>query len=496
MAFFIGNTTINAQYQTYDRNAAIEKEKQDTQKKKTTTSKTTSKGTEEFNFELAFGNFSILQSLQSQIALSQLSRKKIDDWLRKQENTTLLKEMNKQMGKNYSSFATAQREYFKFYEGGKYGNLGPVARARRLGSQISSSAKNWEDKAKNYQKEHIILDKWISCGFCGEYSSMAYEVKSLEKYDNDNSPGPKFYAKVFRDGAFKSFGNAFYNSGLSKSLSIGLSEMAEKNNDLLTRISDKRVAHYRSLGWQEKVFQMSAYLVSKNTNCPSPVLSCLPSNLAKYRPIPAWSDNTLKEWAKEFSPSIPKEQFIFGNDYLNSQINLLTTGSYGVWSRAAVIEKVEKERDDLANAYLAIPQENQICGGLVWSEIGDSYYTTMTGLRLKAKLTLFGFQIGPEETIPIQDICVQTPNFNKVGTKEIKLPSHVATTRIKIAWETAVAALLIDEKVAKKPLTPLQYAAALTRNLNISLQGLRVGSTASVGDCPGSALSRVRFCKN
>ncbi|WP_318343385.1 hypothetical protein [Flagellimonas baculiformis] len=505
LSFFLltGKSTY-AQYELhyYNKQAAIDAEKADVSNRSTARLPVDlepiggGEGGNEFVFNLSFVNFNTLQLLESQIAYSQLARKEIDDWLKKQENTTLLKEMNRQMGKNYTSFATAQREYFKFYEGGKYGNGGPVLRAMDNSVKNGNWSKNWTDQAKGYQKDHLILNKWIECGYCDELRPFAMEVNSLGNYDNDSGPGPKFYASNFRDNALNSFGDAFYKSGLNKSLSAGLLAMAEDGNKLLTKISDKRVAHYRSLGWQAKVFQMSAYLISNNTNCPSPMLSCLPSQLAKYKPQMIWSDDILNEWAKEYSPSIPKAQYIFGDEYLQGQIKLLTTGSYGVWSRQAVIDKVEGEREALAKALLVAPDVNEICGGIQWNDIGDSFYSTLTGLRLKAGIVVLGVKIGPTTTYNIPDICVQMPNFERVGGKEIKIPSHRATTRLKLAWSAAVDAVAVDLAILNRDPTEAELTYYLTKNLNLLLTSFRVGSTATVGYCPGSVKSVVKFCKN
>ncbi len=503
-----GGKAAYAQYELhyYDKQAAIDAEKADVSNTKSARLPVNIEpigGVEdggEFLFNLSFGNFNILQLLQSQIAYSQLARKEIDNWLKKQENTTLLKEMNRQMGKNYTSFSTAQREYFKFYEGGRYGNSGPVRIANENAAKNNTWSRNWMEKAKDNQKDYLILNKWIECGYCDELRNFAMNVNSLGSYDTDSGPGPKFYALNFRDIAFDAFGDAFYKSGFNKSRSIGLKAMVNDGDKLLTKISDKRVAHYRSLGWQAKVFQMSAYLISNNVNCPSPQLSCLPSQLANYRPPMVWDESILNEWAKEYSPQIPKAQYIFGEDYLQSQLNLLTTGSYGVWSRQAVIDKVEKEREDVTNAFVKIPEENKICGGIVWSDIGDSYYTMMSGLRLTARTPVLGIPIGPRRIIKIPNICIQIPNFDYgYNNKEVKYPNHIATTRLKIAWETAVHSLYVDEVMAKiigeREPTDAEYGTAMVRNLNIAFQGLRVGSTASIGNCRGASVSVVRYCK-
>mgnify|MGYP000400663991 CR=1 FL=1 len=500
--FLLGGWSAHAQYEVhyYDKQAAIDAEKADVSGTKPlkipTNLDPVGVGEDNpFTFTLTFNNFSVLQSLQSQIAYSQLARKQIDDWLKKQENTTLLKEMNRQMGKNYTSFATAQREYFKFYEGGKYGNGGPVLRARDNSVKNGNWSKNWNAKVKGYQKDHLILDKWIECGYCDEFRYLAMEVNSLGNYDNDSGPGPKFYASSFRDKAFESFGDAFYKSGLNKSRSIGLIEMADDGNKLLTKISDKRVAHYRSLAWQEKILQMSAYLVSYNVNCPSPVLSCLPSQLAKYKPPMIWNDDILNAWAKEYSPKIPKVQYIFSDEYLQGQINLLTTGSYGVWSKQAVIDKVEREREEVFEI-VRLPQ-NAICGGIKWSTIASAHYTTLTGLRLYANQSLMGVDIPwTGRYLPLRDICVEIPNFRMVNGRKVTISKTQATTNLKIGWAAAVEALRFEINLLEIAPTEETVKTLFLENLQLMLTSQRPGSKVRFGYCSGSVVSNVKFCKN
>ncbi|WP_299527076.1 hypothetical protein, partial [Winogradskyella sp.] len=451
----------------------------------------------EFNFPLTFNSFSILNQLDSQIAAARRARRKVDEWLKKQENT-FLKEINRQMGRNYTSFSTAQREYFKFYEGGKYGNLGPIARSRELSAKNGVWSKNWRETARTHIQDYTNLNNWIECGYCTEYYGFALNSLPVNS-DYDSGPGPRFYANSYRSSAYSSFGKAFYTSGLNKSRSVGLAKMVNEGN-ILKKISDLRVADYRRLGWQAKVFQMSAYLISSNTNCRTPQFSCLPSTLSEYKPRLIWNDSILLNWSKEYSPVIPRIQFVFSDEYMQQQINLLTTGSYGVWSRQTIIDLVERERKEVADVILKIPEENKICGGIRWSAIGDANYTMITGLRLISRLPILGqLGIGPTRVINLPNICIQIPNFDYDSNgNEIRRPSHVSTTRLKLAWEGAVNGLALDEELInileKREPTDAEYGAAMVKNLNLVFQGLRLGSTASLGYCRGARISVVRYC--
>ncbi|UII77765.1 hypothetical protein LV716_08350 [Flagellimonas sp. HMM57] len=279
-----------------------------------------------FDFELEFGSFSILSQLQSQIAANVRAKREIDEWLRKQEST-LLKEMNRQMATKHSSFTTAQKEYFKFYEsGGRYRNGGVVARTYSLLSRESKRKVDWDKKSEKHALEFFILDSWIECGYCDEYRGMAYNVNSLYQYDHDSSPGPKFYARMYRDNAKEDFGEAYYTTGFHEGRAKGLDKLV--NGDLLDRLSNIRVQHYRNLGWQDRVLQMSTYLIHFNQRgtCPIPMGNCLPSSVRKYTPLPIWSDNKLLEWGKELAPAMPMERLAFSEEYTTGIINAAGQG--------------------------------------------------------------------------------------------------------------------------------------------------------------------------
>ncbi len=450
----------------------------------------------EFDFDLTFTDFDRLLFLESR--LEQAARAAANKWLENQENETLLREMNRQMGTNYTSFSMAQREYFKFYEGGRNGNAGPVLKSNELAIRNQQWSKQWEKRTRSNIIKYQVLDDWIECGYCSEYEDLAYDLGNLDKYDNDNGPGPKFYAESERNGELNSFGKNLYTSALNNSRAIGFRKLAE-GDFLLDRISSIRVDHYNRLGWQEKVLTMSAYLVNANTNCPLVTFSCLPNGLSEYKPPVVWNDNILLGWSKQFSPQIPLETYVFSDEYA-SQSKSYFVNLYGPYSWSYYKNNVDKTRRDVASAIFNIPDENKICSGIRWNDIGDAYYSTMTGLRLKSVFTFFGFQIGPEDVIPIPPICVETPNFERVTVRgrveEVKIPSHRRTTQLKLAWQAAISALVIDERASKNPLTPAQYSTALLRNLNLNLQAFRLGSTATFGNCPGSVISNIKFCKD
>ncbi len=493
--FLLAGKTTYAQYELhyYDKQAAIDAEKADVSNKSSARLPVDLEpigGVEdgnEFLFNLSFGNFNILQLLESRIAYSQLARKEIDDWLRKQENTTLLKEMNRQMGKNYTSFATAQREYFKFYEGGKYGNGGPILRANNLSSDNSKWARNWRAKAGNSLAEYEILNDWINCGFCDKYRYLAMGVNSLGDYDHDGSPGPKFYAPSFRDSEKKNFGEAYYKSGFNKSRAEGLAKLAQ-NGNLLNRISDMRVQHYRKLGWQAKVFQMSAYLISNNVNCPSPVLSCLPSGLSQYKPPRIWSDDVLYNWAKAYSPEIPYNQAVFDENFVNYLIK--TEGL-----RASEANQfAERERKAALEEF--IDPRNKLCGGYNWRTVGATNTVSIKGLRviIKNKLhTWIPIPLG--ETIQnIPTLCVSIPNFKYIDGRKVNVTQAQATIQFNIAWQSALYATWFE--LRGKAENQVVIIPAILANLELMLNNLTPGSKVSRGLCSGSTVlsSNARYC--
>jgi len=404
-----------------------------------------------FDFTLNFTSFSNLIALENRIIDAQ--RAALDAWLHQQESTFLI-EINRQMGRNYSSFNTAQREYFKFYEGGPSGNMGPVRMANELGSLNSQYSREWRERADVNIMKYDIFDNWIKCGYCFEFNDLAYDIGNLSQYDHDNSPGPEFYANIYRDGNFDSFGENLYASALNNSIVDGFKVMLE-GDYLLNRISELRVNHYRSLGWQDRVFLMSAYLINANLNCPTPIFSCLPSELLEYRPPVLWSEDILKQWAKELGSEIPLMAYIFSEDYENEPISYFVN-LYGPYSYGYYRTNIPQTREFVTNALLNAPEENEICSGIRWNDIGDSYYSTLKNLRLKAGVTIAGIKIGPTTTYTIPDICIQIPNFERVGNEEIKIPNHRATTRLKLAWSSAIDAVAVDLAFLNRVIAPVQ----------------------------------------
>ena len=272
-----------------------------------------------WEFNLSFGSFSILSQLQSQIAAERAYRDQMIRWLRQQENTTLLNEINRQMRTNHTSFATAQRAYFKFYDGGGNGNGGVVARARELSIRESQRQKSWRDKRDKYLVEVVALDSWINCGFCEEYAGLV--INAADGRARADAPNVR---RITADN----FGDANYLNGFHESRSKGIYKIID-NGVLLDRLSSIRVNQYRSLGWEERVLQMSAYLVNYNLRGSCSILTggnCLPSSLAPYRPNQLWNDPTIEAWGKEFAPAISNDQLIFSDEYVQNVINAAASG--------------------------------------------------------------------------------------------------------------------------------------------------------------------------
>ena len=304
---------------------------------------------EEFRFNLRFDNFGILTTLQSRIANSLLAQKRIDDWLKDQEKT-FLKEINKQMGKNYTSFSTAQKEFFKYFEN-RSGYYGPVETTSRLrGGQLGNAKAN-RQKRETHGMEIIALDKWKACNYCTTYADLEVQGEILRDLDHDSGPGPKFWQPILRNNAVESFGEAHYLEGYNSSVANGLGKLIQ-SGILLNRLTGYRVDHYRRLGLQDKVFQMSAYLILTGAIRTNYIQYPLPNNLRKYNPPQYWDNDRLLEWGEELGPDLPFEQFVFSEQYLQDQLTLLTTGPYGTWSKQAVIDLVEKEREEVIDDML------------------------------------------------------------------------------------------------------------------------------------------------
>ncbi|MEL7005024.1 MAG: hypothetical protein AAFN93_20140 [Bacteroidota bacterium] len=451
----------------------------------------------EFRHTLDFSDFANLIALENKIAKAK--RDQVLTWLRKQEET-FRKEINQMTGKNYSTFATAQREFFKLYDGGRYGNGGPYSRAITLGSNLGTTSNNLWKKANYELGDYIILDSWIECGYCDEYKELALDVKSLRNYDNDNSPGPKFYASNFRSSSYASFENNYYQSGLNISKAHGFQELTAENDYLLNKTANIRVGHYNNLGWEDRVFQMSAYLISANISCSPPLVNCLPNSLKEYQPPTIYTDNTLKNWAKPFNSEIPYLQKIYSPGYRDWLYNMYrSTGNIAYWTEfQALPENKRKVKESLRDP------RNAICGGIKWSTIGSSHYTNMEGLRLFTNQILLQMVPipGTGKYLSLRDMCVQIPNFVTKNGKKIPITKAQATTKLKIAWATAIEATRFQVNSARKgkaknnPPTEEEVSGYMLSNFNLMLNSLRIGSTAIFGYCNGGAISKVRFCSN
>lgn len=299
----------------------------------------------EFNFTLTFGNFSILNQLNSQIVAARRARKKVDEWLKKQEKA-FLREINRQMGKNYSSFSTAQREYFKFFEsrGGRYG---PVTTAHRLEGGHWSRASQQKRKFESHTMEILILDRWRACGYCSRYDEVEVQGNLLGEIQRNEN----FHYSLHRRSAIDDFGKSYYQNALADSEARGMDKLIE-NGALLNRLSGYRVNHYRRLGLQDKVFQMSAYLILTGAIRTNYLQYPLPSSLRKYSPPKYWNDDRLLKWGKDLAPAIPHERFIFSEEYLQRQINYWTRIPIVRISKQKVIQKVERERQEVVEELL------------------------------------------------------------------------------------------------------------------------------------------------
>ena len=438
-----------------------------------------------WSFDLSFGSFSTISFLQTRIAAETARRSQMIDWLRNQENTSLLQEINRQMGTNHSNFAIAQKEYFKFYDSGGNGNGGVVARARDLSTQESQKAVNWTKKRNENIVDHISLDSWIKCGFCSEFAGLVI----------DAADGPARNEAIrLRDETAKDFGDAYYLNGFHKSMSKGIYNIID-NGILLNRLSDIRVQQYRNLGWEDRVLQMSAYLVNYNLRGSCSILTggnCLPADLAPYRPSNLWNNPTILAWGREFAPSIPRAQLIFSAEYAQNLIDAFNrTGNIYFLNE---FNKIKRDKEDLLDAF-RLP-ENSICGNIKWRKIASANYANLTDLRIISVQRFLGVPVPwTERRLNLRDICVEIPNFRMVNGQRITITQAQASTNFKIAWEAALYSLIVDFQLNDATPTEENIAGLFLANLNLMLTSQRPGSLARYGACFGSVPeTKTKFC--
>ncbi|UII79690.1 hypothetical protein [Flagellimonas sp. CMM7] len=321
--FFTCSSSVNAQYHTYDRNTAIEREKQDTQKKKTSTKKktttkktttknTTSKTEEPFNFDITFNNMQVLLDMQKAINIAQ--RKKIDEWLKKQESK-FLKEINRQLGTKHSTFSTAQKDFFKNYEK----NLRGVERsANKLVSSHSNKSKTYDKEQETYTNEFNLIDEWrLIKAVCAPRNGPGIECDLFNKTIRGTRLGTASTASLNQlwDKILVDFSKKEYESALNKAWARGISKIVS-DGSLSNEMANKHVTYYRQRGLQDKIFFMTTYLTQYNNRH---LPSVLKPYITKYNPPNFWSNNTLLDMGKKKAPALTDSEKIFQRYFFENE---------------------------------------------------------------------------------------------------------------------------------------------------------------------------------
>nr|WP_293301516.1 AHH domain-containing protein [Allomuricauda sp.] len=323
-AFFIGSTTITAQYRRYDRKAAIEKEKQDTRKKKTTTKKkttskktttktTTSKTEEPFHFDITFNDMQVLLDMQGAINAAQ--QKKVDEWLKKQEGN-FLEEINRQLGTKHTSFGTAQKDFFKKYEKNV---LGVEDRAHSIGYSYVKKANNLDSEQETHTGELGLLLEWESVrNKCGSSNQFRVECHLFDEVVRGKQLGRTSTSQVtqLKSTVMTDFSEKEYESARNRSWAQGMYKIIN-DGSLTNEMANKRVAHYRQKGLQDKIFFMTTYLTQYNNRGLSHILN---PTISKYTPPNFWDPGTLLEMGKRKAPVPDVKALVFLPNYINDRV--------------------------------------------------------------------------------------------------------------------------------------------------------------------------------
>lgn len=314
-AFFMGNHSIQAQYRTYDSEKAKDNERKDVKriKKLPVKKKKRNLKTEEpFNFEIRFDNMQVLLNMQNAINAAQ--RKKVDQWLKKQEST-FLKEINRQLGTKHTSFSTAQKDFFKNYEK----NLrGVESSAFSIASSHTKKAQRFDKEQKVYTNEFNLIDEWKHIrDVCAPRNGPGVECDLFDKRIRGIRLGTASANSLNQlwDKVLVDFSKKEYESALNRSWAQGLHKIVN-NGSLTNEMANKHVAYYRQRGLQDKVFFMTTYLTQYNNRS---LPSVLKPSITKYTPPNFWSKNTLLNMGKKKAPVLTDSQRIFQRNFFENE---------------------------------------------------------------------------------------------------------------------------------------------------------------------------------
>ncbi|WP_291869854.1 hypothetical protein [Maribacter sp.] len=254
-----------------------------------------------FNHTITFNNMGGLLAMQNAINAAQW--KKVEAWLRKQENN-FKNEINRQLGTKHTSFRDAQKAFYKNYEENVL-KLNDKIHSLGFGHIKKSNALNEEQK--QYTNELVVIEDW---------KNLRNHCRPIGIIDCGNRPNTTIRGKrigsmsigalnSMESTALKDFYRTEYESALQKSWGQGVYRIND-NNALTTEMVNKHINYYNSRGLQDKVFLMTAYLTQYN-NRYSGVLAV---PISKYNIPPFWKNSTLLERGKK-KTSTPMAANIF-----------------------------------------------------------------------------------------------------------------------------------------------------------------------------------------
>ena len=309
VVFSIGNHSIQAQYQTYEqKKKAIDNEDEDVRRHKKLRAKTE----EPFNFNITFNNMQVLLNMQSAIRIAQ--KKKVDEWLKKQERN-FLKEINRQLRTKHTSFSTAQKDFFKNYEK----NLRGVERsARSVAISHTKKAQGFDKEQENFTNEFNLIDEWRYIkDACAPRNGIRVKCDLFDKRIRGTRLGTTSTSSLnmLWDKVLADFSVKEYESALTRSWAQGLNKIVA-DGSLSNEMANKHVSYYRRRSLQDKIFFMTTYLTQyNNRNLPS----VLKPSISKYTPPNFWNNNTLLDMGKKKAGALTDSQRIFQRNFFENE---------------------------------------------------------------------------------------------------------------------------------------------------------------------------------
>ncbi len=272
---------------------------------------------QQVTFELYFTRMQVLLDMQAALAVA--TERAEREWLNAQQET-FRREINRQLGTNHTSFAAAQRDFFRNYEKNHKkldGTLADIT-SDYLNDYLS---KNGEQERYTtelyYAKEWQYWRNWCgphSAPRCTELEAQYVQGKRLGEATSE------VQIDELHDMAFADFGRMEYQAALSSSKRQGMQSIID-DNSVVDHMVQNHLSLYNNSSLEDKVYYMTAYLTQYYNRSAGP----LTVPISTYRLPDLWSRQMLVDMGMERTPDLHYEEEIFEQpyEYSSPEIRLL-----------------------------------------------------------------------------------------------------------------------------------------------------------------------------